>query len=509
MDGPQFRPYLLTCAMVFAAVYAVALISQRITHQYWGLEAAQPGHALLSDNSVSADSLPTTEASDPSAEFLADDEPANSGRLRMVDSAGFVSLQSAEDGSEPAGRARLKRKPAVIEPEASARMMTPPGQVRIVSETVEQSADSQSSAKRGDEQPGHFATPTAAQPVPVRLQEVIRDELPDVSDEELRTWEDQLGGMPIRQVRELLRFRKQFGLQQDAIQPDSLLTTGSSEQPALPPKAKREVTPQQPSLSGADEGSPLVQDAVRVFRLEKQVLLHNLVNARTIGFKRSRVVYENVEPSSNDADGPLPFTGEISIGNGVRMAETEICPTQGCLVETGQSTDIAIDGDAFCAVLDSRESSPRTLYARTGRLCQDDQRQLALKVGSRTFPLDPSSHALVEVTSYQVSADGIVREPAEGETKPSTLGSIRLVRFPRPHALQPVGPGLFAATPRSGNAISLSPAERRQVHVKQGFREESNVDVEQELAELRQLRLLSDALAEFDADETNQNRALR
>jgi fagellar hook-basal body proteins len=82
------------------------------------------------------------------------------------------------------------------------------------------------------------------------------------------------------------------------------------------------------------------------------VISNNLANVNTTGYKKSRAVfedllYQNVRQvgAQSSQDTILP-TG-LQIGTGVRTVATEKTHTQGTIQQTGNSLDIAVNGQGF------------------------------------------------------------------------------------------------------------------------------------------------------------------
>ena len=79
---------------------------------------------------------------------------------------------------------------------------------------------------------------------------------------------------------------------------------------------------------------------------------NNLANINTVGFKRDRVVFEDLFYSVDKQAGTETTelnehpTG-IQLGNGVRVVGTEKVFTQGNIQNTNQQFDLAILGDGF------------------------------------------------------------------------------------------------------------------------------------------------------------------
>ena len=85
----------------------------------------------------------------------------------------------------------------------------------------------------------------------------------------------------------------------------------------------------------------------------------NVANINTVGFKRSRSVFETVLGGAVGRPDAL--------GQGVRMARTQQIFAQGALLTTGQPTDVALSGDGFFVVQGSIDGVRGTFYSRAGQ----------------------------------------------------------------------------------------------------------------------------------------------
>jgi flagellar hook protein FlgE len=119
----------------------------------------------------------------------------------------------------------------------------------------------------------------------------------------------------------------------------------------------------------------------------------NVANINTVGFKRSRSVFETVLGGAvGRPDAP---------GQGVRMTRTQQIFAQGALLTTGQPTDLALSGDGFFVVQGALDGVPGTFYTRAGQASVNNQgalvnpQGLALQGyaanGDGTFASSPSA----------------------------------------------------------------------------------------------------------------------
>ena len=123
---------------------------------------------------------------------------------------------------------------------------------------------------------------------------------------------------------------------------------------------------------------------------QMDVIANNLANVSTNGFKRSRAVFEDLlyqtlrQPGAQSSQQTQLPSG-LQLGTGVRPVATERIFTQGNLQQTGNSKDVAIQGQGFFQVLRPDGS---TAYTRDGSFQTDFQGQLVTSSGY----LDPASY---------------------------------------------------------------------------------------------------------------------
>ena len=80
-----------------------------------------------------------------------------------------------------------------------------------------------------------------------------------------------------------------------------------------------------------------------------QIIANNLANVNTTGFKRDRVNFETllyqVRRSAGDqTSADTELTSAFAVGTGVRTLNTQKLMSQGSLITTDNSMDIALEG---------------------------------------------------------------------------------------------------------------------------------------------------------------------
>lgn len=210
---------------------------------------------------------------------------------------------------------------------------------------------------------------------------------------------------------------------------------------------------------------------------------NNLANASTTGFKRDRAVfadliYQNVvqvgAQSSEDTVNP----SGLNIGTGVRTVATEKLFTQGNILQTGNTLDIAIQGRGFLQILMPDGS---TAYTRDGSLQKDPSGQLVTATG---YPVDPSINIPDDALSVSISSDGVVSVVTQGAAAPSQVGNIQLADFISPTGLQAIGNNLYVESGASGSPQTGTPGLTGLGTLIQSSLEGSNVNTVEELVNM-------------------------
>jgi len=218
-------------------------------------------------------------------------------------------------------------------------------------------------------------------------------------------------------------------------------------------------------------------------QLTLDVISNNLANVQTTGFKRSRMdfqdlIYDNLQtPGAASAQGQEIPTG-LQLGHGTRAVATQRLFMTGDLQQTGNTLDLAIEGDGFFQI---QQPSGDIAYTRAGTFKKDSQGRV---VTSEGFPLQPEITLPQNALSVTVGVDGTVSVTLPGQQQGQQVGTIQLVRFINPAGLQSMGRNLFLPTQASGDANPGTPGQDGLGTLLQGFVESSNVNVVEEMVGL-------------------------
>ena len=118
------------------------------------------------------------------------------------------------------------------------------------------------------------------------------------------------------------------------------------------------------------------------------VTSHNLANVATNGFKKDRAVFEDLMYQNYKQVGSATSTDTrspsgLQLGTGVRTVTTAKNYTQGSLIVTNNSLDIAVEGQGFFQI---QMPDGTTAYTRDGAFQKNEQGELVTSSGYRVQP---------------------------------------------------------------------------------------------------------------------------
>ncbi len=212
-----------------------------------------------------------------------------------------------------------------------------------------------------------------------------------------------------------------------------------------------------------------------------QVTSNNLANASTIGFKKSRAVFEDLfyqtisAPGSSSSQSTELPSG-LMLGTGVKTVATQKDFTQGSFQLTQNQLDMAIEGAGFFQVV---LPDGNTAYTRAGNFSLNENGDVV--TSGSGYLLQPALTVPPDASSFDVGLDGTVTVRVPNNPAPVQLGQIQLADFVNPGGLQPIGQNLFLESGSSGAPIVGNPAQDGLGNIRGGQLESSNVSVVEEL----------------------------
>jgi len=187
-------------------------------------------------------------------------------------------------------------------------------------------------------------------------------------------------------------------------------------------------------------------------------IANDIANVSTPGYKRLRVGFRDlVYQQAGMGAGPGVVTGSGAAAQVIGRSFQA-----GAQLETGRPLDVAIEGDGFIRV---RRADGTIALTRDGSLQVTPDGRLRTSTGEL---LDPPVRLPAGASEADISigADGTVRVGNQ------VAGRITLVRVTAPERLAAAGDNLFLPTAASGQPVAAGDARLRQ-----GFLEQSNVDL--------------------------------
>lgn len=219
-------------------------------------------------------------------------------------------------------------------------------------------------------------------------------------------------------------------------------------------------------------------------QMRVDVTANNISNMTTTGYNARRAEFADLHYQQIRTPGAVTAgTGEIlpagvQIGLGVRPAAVSMEMRQGALRQTGGSFDIAIEGDGY---LEIELPTGETAYTRDGSLKLTGDGEL---VTSEGFRLVAGITVPIDARQIEINREGGVFAFFDGQIQPQQIGDLQLATFINDKGLEAIGGNLFLETAASGPANPGEPDIDGRGSFRQGYLEDSSVDVVSEVTEL-------------------------
>ncbi len=212
---------------------------------------------------------------------------------------------------------------------------------------------------------------------------------------------------------------------------------------------------------------------------------NNLSNVNTTGFKQNRpdfedLLYQTLRLAGTPATEVTLVPSGTQVGHGVRAAATQKIYTQGALQNTGNVSDLALEGEGFFRVL---LYDGTYAYTRDGSFKIDANGQLVTSNGYRLLPEVILPREFIH-DSLTISQDGRITVKVPGADDPIEAGQLEIYRFVNPAGLEAIGENLFKVTGATGEVIAGRPGFDGMGKVVQRFLEMSNVSVVREMVNM-------------------------
>jgi flagellar basal-body rod protein FlgG len=193
------------------------------------------------------------------------------------------------------------------------------------------------------------------------------------------------------------------------------------------------------------------------------VISNNIANMSTTAYQPrvaefADLLYQQIQtPGTLSSQTGSTVPAGIQMGMGVRPTTVSMEVIQGALSQTGGELDIAVEGRGFFEI---EMPSGDSAFTRDGKFYRNDALRVAISSDG-------------EVTAYFNNA-------VEGQT----IGTLTLSVFANTKGLEALGSNLYRETEASGAPISGQPGTDSIGIMRQGYLEDSSVDVVEEISEL-------------------------
>jgi flagellar basal-body rod protein FlgG len=240
------------------------------------------------------------------------------------------------------------------------------------------------------------------------------------------------------------------------------------------------------------------------------IIANNMANADTKGYKRKDATFEDIltnvkqQPKGFQREGRLSPLG-LNQGWGAKLSQAQLNLEQGTLSATGVSSDLAIEGNALYEVtmntVDVTTGAPivKTVYTRDGTfelaVNPQDPANLYLETKEGNFVNGTDGQPIRVPKDLKMLVDdkGNVTaiNPKDSGLAPLQVGQIKLVRVVRPQYLEQIGESLYSLPQGLDNTngqilqnVNTGSNLESPVAIRQGYLEESNVNLADEMTEL-------------------------
>ena len=219
-------------------------------------------------------------------------------------------------------------------------------------------------------------------------------------------------------------------------------------------------------------------------QMRVDVTSNNIANMTTAAYDARRAEFADLHYQRLRMPGTVTaVTGEqvpagVQMGLGVRPSAVAVELEQGALRPTGNDLDLAIEGRGYFEVqLPNGESA----FTRDGAFKVSGEGQVVTSLG---YPLVDDITVPEEARGVEITADGLVFARFDDAVEPQEIGAITLVGFLNEKGLEAMGDNLFRETGASGAPLPGEPGLDGRGTLRQGYLEESSVDVVAEITEL-------------------------
>lgn len=212
-------------------------------------------------------------------------------------------------------------------------------------------------------------------------------------------------------------------------------------------------------------------------RRNLDLISNNLANANTTGYKKEAGIKESFpEVLINRMERGNKNKSLGSLGTGVKLKKSYTNFNEGSLKSTGNQLDLAIKGNGFFTV----RTPEGNRYTRNGNFSLNSEGQLVTQAGYQVLGENSDSLQVDQGTKVYVNRNGKLMINGFNQ------GTLQIVDFNNKSLLQKQGENLY----KKGDAREIS---INNYQIVQGYLEQSNVKVVEEMAKMIETNRLYEA----------------
>lgn len=236
------------------------------------------------------------------------------------------------------------------------------------------------------------------------------------------------------------------------------------------------------------------------FQTKLDVIGNNISNVNTIGYKKSRINFQDLLSQNLSDSGVNPS----QVGLGSTISSIDVLHTPGSLMTTGVNTDVSIMGDGFFLVQKPQDNNqpgqnPESYLTRSGNFVVDKDGQLLTTQGYNVMGINPDN-TITGVTidpdtfdSFKINRSGEVYGKQSANGQEVLIATLGIVTPENPAGLRKVGGSLYEMTINAdedgmiaNTALNtdIRTAKQANTEIVSGQLEMSNVDLTEEFTEM-------------------------
>jgi len=248
--------------------------------------------------------------------------------------------------------------------------------------------------------------------------------------------------------------------------------------------------------------------SMQAIQQKLDVIANNIANVNTTGYKRREASFQDIltsvyrQPPGFQLAGRLTPLG-LPQGWGAKIGQIGLSMEQGSLMPTYRAYDLAIEGEGLFEIrldVPDGEGNPEIRWTRDGAFqltydpAEPGMMMLATQEGYPVLGTDGQPIRIPVNHTPRIDEEGRVwlTDEARPEAEPQLAGQLKIVRALRPQVLINDGANLFRLPPgvaaegvlETVDMEAMRAGDQRKIAVRQGFLEQSNVNLTDELTEL-------------------------